>query len=46
MYALQLYDATYLYLTVLNESIAEGASVRDGRDLFNRSRNRKFKGEH
>lgn len=42
--SLFLYDATYLYLTLLNESIAEGKDPRNGTYMFEKSRNRTFHG--
>ena len=45
MYSVFLHDATYLYLSLLNESISHGGPTNDGRYSFNLARNRTFRGE-
>ena len=42
--AMFLYDATYTYLTILNDSIAQGKGLPDGRTVLELSRNQSFEG--
>ena len=44
MYAVFLYDATYLYLSLLNETIALGNDVSDGRDYLQRAKSTTMRG--
>ena len=43
-YSLFTYDATTLYLLLLNETLSEGLDYRDGSLLFQKARNRTFTG--
>jgi len=44
--AIYLYDAVYLYLQTLNQSLAEGYSnYRDGRLIFNKTIGQRFVGQ-
>lgn len=42
-YIVVLADATYLWLTLVNETLAEGGDIRDGAAIALRARNRSFK---
>ena len=41
-----LYDATWIYLRVLEDMLRTGDDYKDGRAVFNRIRGRTFNGEH
>ena len=45
-YSLFTYDATTLYLLLLNETLSEGLDYRDGSLLFQKARNKTFTGNH
>ena len=36
------YDAAYMYLTILNETISEGGDPRNGTALYNKAKNRRM----
>jgi len=45
--AIYLYDAVYLYLRTVNQTLAEGYSdYRDGRLILNRTVGQRFAGKH
>ena len=44
LFSLFLYDATYLYLLLLNEILAEGKDPKNGTLIFEKSKNRTFYG--
>ena len=46
IYALFLYDATYLYLTMLQEFIAEGKPIHDGKAYLQKAKKRTFHGNY
>lgn len=44
-YSVFSYDAAWLYLLLLNESLSEGLDWRSGNLLFSKARNRTFQGK-
>lgn len=44
-YSIFAYDAAWLYLLLLNETLSENLPYQDGRLLFQKARNRTFYGE-
>ena len=44
--AINSYNAAYAYLTLVNQTLADGGDIRDGKAIFHRALNKTFHGNY